>query len=287
MLGIAVAALASLCLAGPGGAAPSKPDDSEVCAGSGEGAYRVVELQSERAALVLFGSRHRTDPTDPIIRELEGRVAAFSPTLILVEGPTETVEKDRDTAVAHGGEAGLLCYVAEQRGIPCRSADLTEAEEARRLLQRHSADEVLLFMVVRPLAYFNPRPASQRPPGDLVAWALRRYGPLVGLPDATEVDLARTCKRVLHRPWDPPSVTTEWHNPEKGDLLTQRMSRESNALREPYQLEQMLGAAQDGARVLVSMGEGHVCNLRAELKRRWNQQEAAVRRSAPPVPPRK
>lgn len=284
---IAVAALAVLCLAGPGVAAPLKPADGEACAGSGEGTYRVVELRSQRAALVLFGSRHRTDPTDPIIRELEGRVAAFSPTLILVEGPTETVEADRDIAIAHGGEAGLLCFLAEQRGVPCRSVDLTEEEEARRLLQRHNADEVLLFMVVRPLAYFNPRPASQRPPGDLVAWALRRYGPLVGLPDATEADLARTCKRVLHRPWDPPSVTTEWHNPKKRDLLTQRMSQESNALREPYQLEQILGAAQEGARVLVSMGEGHVCNLRTELKRRWAQQEAAAGRSAPTAPPRK
>jgi hypothetical protein len=119
---------------------------------------------------------------------------------------------------------------------------------------------------VRVLAYFNPRPASQRPPGDLVAWAIRRYAPLVGLPATTPGDVVvRACHRALHREWKPSEVTTDWHDPTKGDLLTQRMSRESNELREPYMLEQMLDAARDGARVFVTLGEGHVCNLRAEM----------------------
>lgn len=154
--------------------------------------------------------------------------------------------------------------------------DLTEVEEARRLMRAHAPDEVLLFFVVRMLAYFNPRPPSQRPPGDMVAWGIRRYGPLVGRADATPADVARTCQAALHRPWKPGSVTTDWHDPRKSELLTQRMSRESNSLREPYMIEQLLAAATSGARVFATVGEGHVCNIRAELRARWNA--AALRR---------
>jgi hypothetical protein len=215
--------------------------------------------------------------------ELERRVIAFSPTLVLVEGPVEPVEQDRETAIAHGGEEGLLCHLAARRGIPCQSLDLPEAEEARRLLQRHAPDEVLLFLSVRVLAYFNPRPASQRPPGELVAWTLRRCGPLAGLPDATEEDLARAFERRLHRRWEPGAVTTACHDPARRALLTQRMSRESNALREPYMLDQLLAGARRGARVFASLGEGHLCDFQAELSRRWKDgsPDAGDRRSPP------
>ena len=38
----------------------------EHCEGTGEGSYRVLELEGRNASLVLFGARHRTDPADPI-----------------------------------------------------------------------------------------------------------------------------------------------------------------------------------------------------------------------------
>ncbi len=264
--------LTALCLSVTGGPPASAKLDR--CEGDGEGAYRVVELRNAEASLVLFGARHRTDPADPIVAELERRVASFSPTVILVEGPATATHSSRQVAIGHGGEMGLLCWFAAQRNIPCLSTDVPDAEQARQLLRRHAPDEVLLFLAVRALAYFNPRPASQRPPGDLVAWILQRYGPLVGLPNATSRDLARVCQRALHRRWDPSAVTTDWHDPRRSELLTQRMSRENNELRDPYMLEQMLSAARSGARVFVALGEGHVCNVRDALRTRWNSKRA-------------
>jgi hypothetical protein len=260
--------LTALCLSMAGGPPASAKVDR--CEGDGEGAYRVVELRSAEASLVLFGARHRTDPADPIVAELEQRVTAFSPSVILVEGPATSTHPSRKLAIEHGGEMGLLCWIASQRNIPCLSTDVPDGELARQLLRRHAPDEVLLFLTVRALATFNPRPPSQRPPGDLVAWSLQRYGPLAGLPQATKRDLARVCQRVLLRPWDPGAVTTAWHDPRKAELLTQRMSRESDGLREPYMLDQMLSAARSGARVFVALGEGHVCNMRDALRARWN-----------------
>ncbi len=131
---------------------------------------------------------------------------------------------------------------------------------------------------MRGLAYFNPRPADQRPPGDLVEWMLRRDAPLVGLPNATKGDLARICERTLRRPWDPAAVTTDWHDPTKDEMLTQRISREDDALRETYMLEQLLDAAKDGARVFAIFGEGHVCDLRTKLRAAWEQASDGRRR---------
>jgi hypothetical protein len=133
-------------------------------------------------------------------------------------------------------------------------------------MRRYPADEVLLYFVVRIVAYFNPRPADERPPGDIVEWALRRDAPLVGLPDATKADLSRIWESKLARPFDPAAATTEWHNPFKEDLITQRISREDNAIREPFMAEQLLLAAKPGARVFGVFGEGHVCNLEPLLR---------------------
>lgn len=240
------------------------------CEGTGQGVYRVVELRGRESALVLFGTRHRTDPADPVWAELEQRVAALRPTVILVEGDGPP-EPTRELAITHGGDGGFLCWLATQRRVPCRSLDLPEPEEARRLLLRHDPDEVLLFLTVRALAYFNPRPTAERPPGDLVQWALRRYGPMAGLPAATEAGLGATCERVLHRSWDPSAVTTDWHDPRKSDLQTQRISRESDELREPYMLERLLASPGGEARVFAVVGEGHLCNLQADLRARWEE----------------
>ena len=262
--------------------ADSAPAETGGCEGRGEGAYRVLELRGPDASLVLFGTRHKTDPADPALAEMERRVDALGPTIILVEGAIGPSHPDRRTAIAYGGEDGLLCWIARQRGIPCRSADLPESEEARRLLHRHSPEEVLLFLTVRVLAYFNPRPTSQRPPGELVAWAIHRYASLVGLPTTTTSDdLARVCERALHRRWNPSAVTTDWHDPTQDALLTQRMSRESNELREPYMLEQLLDAARNGARVFAALGEGHVCNVRAALGARWHEKQSGSAASQP------
>lgn len=262
---IATALAVTVLLPRVSGAAEPSTSAITGCSGTGSGPYRVLDLRRRQARLVVFGARHRTDPADPILTELEQRFVAVDPTEVMVEGAGPEPE-DRDTAIRHGGENGLLCWLARQRRISCRSLDLPEAEEARRLMRRHPADEVLLFFVVRVLAYFNPRPVSQRPPGDLVAFAVARYAPLVGLPAATGPELLEeTCRRALGRRWDPAAVTTAWHDPRNSDLLTQRMSRESNALREPYMLESMLGALRGGSRVLAVVGEGHLCDLAPTL----------------------
>jgi hypothetical protein len=265
ILGIVV--LCGLLVAVPAGAGQEEPGP---CEGTGKGAYQVIELHGPDTSLVLFGTRHRTDLADPVWAELEQRVAKLQPTVILVEGsgpPSPT----REFAITHGGDGSFLCWLASQRGIDCQSLDLAEPEEARRLLLRHAPDEVLLFFTVRVLAYFNPRPPTERPPGDLIQWTLRRYGPMAGLPNATSGDLASTCQRALHRTWDPDAVTTDWHDPRKSDLLTQRMSQESNDLREPYILERLLVSAENGARVFAAVGEGHLCNLEANLRTRWKE----------------
>lgn len=246
--------------------AAAEPSDRAIdgCDGTGSGPYRVLEHRRGDARLLVLGARHRTDPADPILEEIEQRFLALDPTEVMVEGAGPEPD-DRDTAIRHGGENGLLCWLARQHKIACRSLDLPEAEEARRLMSRHPAEEVLLFFVVRVLAYFNPRPPSQRPPGDLAAFAVARYAPLVGLPATSPEQLEPICRRALGRRWDPAAITTAWHDPRKVDLLTQRMSRESNALREPYMLESMLGALQGGSRVLAVVGEGHLCNLAPSL----------------------
>ncbi len=235
-------------------AAPSKApaaraaSDLEECDGTGKGPHRMVELSGRGGALRVFGDRHETDPADPVFLDLERRVNGFDPTVFLVEGDLGTPHSDRARAIASGG---FLCWLAGRRNVPCQSVDLPESEEARRLAKRHPPDEVLMFLVARVLAYFNGRPPDQRPPGDLVDWAVRRYRDALHLPAATASDVAATFERVLGRPWRPDELTTEIHDPRRSELATQRMSAESNALREPYIVERLLEATRGGARAFA------------------------------------
>jgi hypothetical protein len=254
------------------------PVQDPACKGEGEAEYRVIDLRRGETRLVVFGARHLTDPAGPIFAEIERRVAELSPTVILVEGQAGNEKAtSREIAVRHGGEAGFGCWLAGERGVPCRHADLAEAEEAKRLLRSFSADAVLVYFVVRGLGYFNPRPADQRPPGDLVEWLLRRYAPLVGRPVATKSDLARAWERVMHGAFEPEAVTTEWHSPFKHEMVTQRISREDDGMREPLMIDLMLDAAKPGARVFAIFGEGHVCHLRRPLAQAWEKAVAAPR----------
>jgi len=258
MLSIVLASVFAVQLA-------SMPDAT--CKGEGEGNYRVIDVKNSDARVVVFGDRHSTDPADPFFHEVERLVTELSPTVIVVEGqPGGPKPESRTVAIQHGGAGGLACWLASRSSVPCVYADLTEDEEARRLLKKYQADEVLVYFVVRVLAYFNPRPAAERPPGDLVEFALRRAAPLVGKPTASQEDLAMMWRRVLHRRFDPKEVTTDWHHPFKKEMITQRISREDNALREPYMIEQLIGAATPGARVFAVYGEGHVCSMRRRLR---------------------
>jgi hypothetical protein len=93
--------------------------------------------------------------------------------------------------------------------------------------------------------------------------------------EATKADLAAIWERTLHRPCDPGDVTPEWHDPFKDETVIQRISREDNALREPFMIEQLVQAAKPGARVFAIFGEGHVCNLREPLKEALRRAGAA------------
>lgn len=261
-----------LTVTAPTMAHPSPPAPVvDACDGTGKGPRRIVELRDRDGALLVFGGRHETDPDNPVFLELEQRAGQLDPTLILHEGGSGPPRPDRARAIATGG---FPCWLAGRRGIPCESLDLSESEEARRLAQRHPPDEVLMFLVVRVQAYFNGRPADQRPPGDLVDWAVRRYRDALHLPAATAADVAATFERVVGRPWRPGELTTEIHDPRRSELATQRMSQESNALREPYMIDCLLESSRGGARVLAIVGEGHVCRIQDELRERWRRRAA-------------
>lgn len=263
-----LALTAFLAFASPPGVGRASAAAPPACDGTASGGVHVLELAGPAGSVMLVGTQHRTDPADPVWDELERRVVGFKPTRYLVESLGKPAAS-REEAIQRGGESAFVCWLAAQQSAACGGLDLPESEEVARLRRKHTAEEVLLLKVIQVVAYFNPRPPDQRPPGDPLVWALKRYAPMAGLPDATPADIERICQQVLHRPWVTSEVTTEWHDPRRSDMLTQVMSQESNALREPYMLEQLLSAAGPGHRVFATVGEGHVCDLWSELSKRW------------------
>ena len=97
-------------------------------------------------ALLAVGVVHSRDPSDPSHAEIVRLYEAFDPTLVLHENVAPRAEASREAAIEQAGELGLVRFLTAGDRTELRSADLAEADEFRRLLDRYPAATLLVFL---------------------------------------------------------------------------------------------------------------------------------------------
>lgn len=216
------------------------------------------------ARLVLFGGSHSSDPALPMFDEIEAAFGQLSPAFVLHEGTPPHPEPDRESAIRRHGEAGLVTHLAARANIATASMDIPLAEEAHLLRRELSQREALVFLVVRQLASFNRKTARMDFDGyfgeffDLIAPPL----------ELAAIDwplIEREHLRVVGRPLAARCVTGRETDPLRDDLVTQRIARRSNRLRDEHMLRRLLAALAEHRRVFAVVGVTHAVMLEPAL----------------------
>jgi hypothetical protein len=225
----------------------------------------VVDLAQGGSHLVLFGSQHSSDPTQPMFDQIEAAFAALQPACTLHEGTPPALETDREIAIRWHGEAGLVRYLAARAGVETASMDIPLAEEARVLRREIGQRDALVFLVVRQLASFNRKTARMDFDGyfgDFFAL----IGPALDLTVIEWPLIEAEHRRLLGRALAPRSVTAHETDPMYDELPTQRISRLSNRLRDEHMLGRLLEAVAAQGRVFATVGVSHAVMLEPALR---------------------
>lgn len=231
----------------------------------------VVDVESRKSRLLLFGGRHCSDPADPMFDRIESAFAELQPAFALHEGTPPAVEADREIAIRRHCETGLVRYLAARAGIATASMDIPLADESRLLRSKIGMAETLVFLVVRQLASFNRKTA--RPDFDVYfADFFDLIGPGLGVPAIDWALIEKEHLRILGRLLSVERVTAFETDPMRDELPTQHVARLSNRLRDEYMLRRLLAATAEHGRVFATVGVTHAVMLepalRAGLERR-------------------
>jgi hypothetical protein len=220
----------------------------------------VVEVDG----LVLFGTRHSSDPSDATFAQIEAAFTTLAPAFALHEGTEPAFEPQREIAIRRHGEAGLIRLLAARAGIATASMDVPLADEARRLGGEIGRGDALVYLVVRQLASFNRKTARMNFDGYFADF-FDLIGP--GLELAIDWPLiAREHARLLGRPLVARAVTARETDPTLDELPTQRISRLSNRLRDEHMLARLLDARTEHGRVFATVGVSHAVMLEPALR---------------------
>ena len=225
----------------------------------------VVDVAHAGSRLLLFGSRHSSDPADPMFDGIEAAFAELSPAFAMHEGTPPAVEPDREVAIRRHGEAGLVRHLAARAGIETASMDIPLPDEARLLRDEIGAPDALVFLVVRQLASYNRKTARMSFDGyfgdffDLI-------GPALGLGEVDWPLIEREHARLLGQPLAAASVTARETDPMRSELPTQRIAQRSNRLRDEHMLGRIVDEVARHRRVFATVGVSHAVMLEPALR---------------------
>jgi len=225
----------------------------------------VVEVGDAASRLVLFGAPHGTDPAHPVFDQIEAAFEQLAPGAALHEGTAPRLEAQREVAIRRHGEAGLIRWLAARAGFASASMDIPLPAEARLLRRALPLPEALLFLVVRQLASYNRKTARVDFDGyfgDFFA----RIAPGLGLAAIDWPMVEAAHRALLGRPLAARQVTALQTDPMRAELLTQRIARRSNRLRDAYMLRRLLAARAAQARVFAVVGVSHAVMLEPALR---------------------
>jgi hypothetical protein len=225
----------------------------------------VVDARAGASRLVLFGTRHSSDPGDPMFERIEEAFSALAPAFAMHEGTQPALEPQREIAIRRHGEAGLVRLLASRAAIGTASMDIPLPDEAALLVRKFSQREALVFLVVRQLASFNRKTARMDFDGYFADF-FALIAPAIGL-DTIEWPLVEAeHRRMLGTTLMHAEVTGVETDPMRDALPTQRIATFSNRMRDEHMLRRLLDAVDKHDRVFATIGVTHAVMLEPALR---------------------
>ena len=226
--------------------------------------------------VTILGVEHLRTPSHPQFARIVGEVERGRPTILFFEGPDRGIGADGPDTIARFGESGYVRFLAKERGLAVRSLEPSPPDQAKALLARFPADQVMLFFVLREAARLRDREGRTGAALDeAVATLLQRIQPMAaGLGIGSAFADVAALEAAAARYWpdrDWRSLPAAWFSPSADDratggLFLGAVNRADSEGRDRHMAELVLAAVKAGERPFVAVGRNHVPMLAPALE---------------------
>jgi len=231
------------------------------------------EIENEEQVLFYFGANHSKDSANPqyvMLREYWKRFLSVTENrerIVLVEGGSRHVEKDEETAIRRGCEAGFITLLASRENVVATSPDLS-LEELAEKFPDISKEEVLLLRFIDRADSFQ-RNKSQELFEDIIeAWFkdLRRLDMWKDI-ETTLPNLKEIYKKVIGRDFDLQESMNNLANPNRTGTRINEISSVLTDARDVNIVSVIEGYWKEGMSVFAVFGSGHLVIQRPALEK--------------------
>jgi len=233
----------------------------------------ILNIYTDRGALLYFGAKHSNDPRDAQFAEIEALWKQFQPQLAFNEGGDPPVAPTRDVAIMRFGEPGLIRFLAARDKIPVRSIDPTRAEEVAILEKKFPPEKIKMFFILRQLSEYGRiiQPPESRE--DHLRNVIDILGLVPGLdvPPKSVSELEPTFARNFPSLGDYRDANPGWFDPTLNQTAFNQIARYSSEYRDRYMVDLICRRVCGGNRVFAVVGASHVVMEEPAVRSRLRQ----------------
>ncbi|KAA3616836.1 MAG: hypothetical protein D8M58_17695 [Calditrichaeota bacterium] len=228
-----------------------------------------IHLQDPNSGgiLVYEGVHHSFNSSHPQYDRLVKLWTAFKPTISFYEGTGSGFSSSLNESIKKSGEPGLIRFLASKDKIEARSLEPPKQLEINHLLNTFSADQVMLFYVLRNTVQLRERRSLNIEKLQAVTTnTLKHYSKYEGLNSSIanfdELD------KAVEKYWPDNDLSwwqfpSNWFSPtatskETGSVFTNEVNRVSSEYRDKYMFEKLTASVLAGHRVFGAVGRNHV-----------------------------
>ena len=226
----------------------------------------LLDISSSGGRLYYFGAEHSSDPANLQFSEIEKAWKSVKPTIAFYEGPNRPVASTAEETIRQAGESGFVRFLAARDNLRFISLEPPPEEEAAHIRKSYTAEQVMLFYVLRETARLRERrKLSEEELKKAVAQMLERASKMKGF-EGTITNLS-ALDAAYRKYWSDPTewwqAPQRWFDPgrtsaETGGKFTNEINRGSSQYRDLHMYRLLAKAVLEGNRVFAVVGRNHV-----------------------------
>lgn len=211
----------------------------------------VIEVKSDKGALVFFGAHHTSNPDDPQFAQLQQRWDALKPTVALTEGRRNGYFVGPMYRLGGTPEPEVVHQLARRDGVRLVSLEPSYADEVALLRQTWSPEQIATYFTMRVYWSESGGKADEK----LAMHLLKKRTNVDGLRGsvASPADIDRVWKAHYASLGD---WRTRKEEPREGWWA--RISDDSRRIRGEHMARTLIDLTRKGERVFAVVGSGHV-----------------------------
>jgi hypothetical protein len=233
----------------------------------------LLDVTTAKGRLYYFGAQHSADAVDPQFAAIEKAWNEVKPTIAFYEGPNRPIAATGEETIKQAGESGFVRFLATRDQIPFVSLEPSPQDEAAHIMKKYSAEQVLLFYVLRETARLRERrKLREEELKKAIAQLLERASKMKGFEGMADL---KALEAAYSKYWTEPQnwwqAPARWFDPllasaETGGVFTNEINKMSSDYRNLHMYNILTKAVLEGEKVFAVVGRNHVPMQEAALR---------------------